>query len=577
MEHTLSYIQNYPRPLMTRPDWINLEGEWDFIFDEHNIGCTASWEKDFPKESKKIIVPYSYHTKNSGIFDTTSHPYMWYKKQISLESYESKRVLLHFEAVDYECKVFVNGIEVGSHIGGYNRFSFDITNACVVGDNVITLYVIDDLSKEKPRGKQRYKKENFECWYIETSGIWKTPWIEIVNYTYIKGISYKYDDSSLTYKIICENLNNFDKTVLTLSDKTNLIGMAEANNEGYIKLNLQKDIQLWSESNPKLYDVEVSIIKDGIPIDTVKSYIGFRNITVNKEILINEERPYFRMILDQGYFNENHLTAFENDLLNDLLLVKSMGFNGIRKHEKLESQIYNYYCDLLGIYTWQEMPSFYEFSELSKNRFKNEYIEMINQYINHPSIITWVPFNESWGITDVYKDKAQQDFTVEIYKLTKSLDNSRPCVTNDGWEHTKTDIVTFHNYQEYGEGLLGTYRDIDKILNNEDVTPKPPKLAFAKGYNYECQPLMMTEFAGIAFSDTKGWGYGESVKTTEDFILRLRSQIDALKDLDFFQGYCVTQLTDVQQEVNGLLTEKREPKIDIATIKNIIAKRGPFI
>ncbi len=569
MKHTKSYIPNYPRPLLTRPEWMNLEGEWLFSFDDEHVGLKQKWFKDFPKNHKTIYVPYSYHTIKSGIGDTSYHPYMWYKKTISLEKHSNKRALLHFEAVDYESRLYINGQFVGSHIGGYNRFSFDITNYIVDGENTLIMYINDDLSKEKPRGKQRYKKENFECWYVETSGIWKTPWIEIVNETYINDINYVYDESTLTYTVNTMNKKEEHEILISIYDDEKLI-LEETSYNNQVSINLPNDLIKWNEHNPKLYDVVVSLRDKTVSLDSIKSYIGFRSVETKKDILINKEKPYFKMVLDQGYFHENHLTATEADILKDLLLIKDMGFNGIRKHEKLESQIYNYYCDILGIYTWQEMPSFYEFSDLSKTRYLLEYKEMINQYINHPSIITWVPFNESWGIVDVYNNKQMQDFTLEVYKLTKQLDSSRPVVTNDGWEHTLTDIVTFHNYKQVGKDLLATYQDIDKILNNEDIKVQPPKKAFAHGYSYKNQPMMMTEFAGIAFKGKDGWGYGESVGDNKEFVERLGNLVKAIREMDFFQGYCITQLTDVQQETNGLLYEDRTPKIDLDIIKKLL-------
>jgi beta-galactosidase/beta-glucuronidase len=555
---------------MTRKNWLNLEGEWDFSFDDKLEGFDSNWEKYFPNKCSKILVPYSYHTQKSGIFDTSYHPNMWYRKELNLTKEENQKVLLHFEAIDYESTVYVNGELVGKHTGGYNRFSFDITKYITNGLNTITVYAHDDLSKEKPRGKQRYKKENFECWYIETSGIWKTPWIEYINNSYISKIDYNYNEESCKYNVNTENLEKNDEIYLSFYDGDNCLNTFISKNQKSIEFPLLNNIIKWNEFNPKLYDVEISIIRNNKPIDTVRTYIGFRDIKYNKHISINRMKPYFKMVLDQGYYSNDHLTCKEEAIVKDLLLIKSMGFNAIRKHEKIESQIYNYYCDILGIYTWQEMPSFYEFSEKSKNRFRTEYKEMMNQYTNHPSIVAWVPFNESWGITDIYKNKEQQNFTLDIYKLTKELDSSRPCVTNDGWEHTKTDIVTFHNYQEYGKGLLDTYKDIHKVLNNEKVMKTPYKKAFAEGFRYLDQPLMMTEFAGIAFNDKKGWGYGESVKTKEEFIIRLESLVKAIKEMDFFQGYCITQLTDVQQEINGLLFENREPKISVDKIRKIV-------
>ena len=566
--HTRSYIKGYPRPMLTRDQWINLEGKWKFIFDDDNIGKNEEWYKSFPSNHQDIVVPYSYHTKNSLVHDTTYHPFMWYKTELSIKKNDNEKTVLHFEAVDHYCEVYINGNLVGKHIGGYNRFSFDITSFVEKTANDLIIYVEDDMSKEKPRGKQRYKKENFECWYVETSGIWKTPWIETVPQTYIEDTKYTFGGESLLFQTNVIGSDGTEKIKLTIFDEDiTLVNQFISSSEC---ITLNKEIKYWSHLDPKLYDIELEIIKDNKVIDHVKSYIGFRTIDYSTtDFKINDKSTYLKMILDQGYFNENHLTAFEYDIVQDLKLIQEMGFNGIRKHEKIESSIYNYYCDIFGIYNWQEMPSPYFFTEKAKENFTNEWIETVNQYYNHPSIITWVPFNESWGIFDVLTNKEEQIFTLDIYNITKKLDLTRPVVSNDGWEHTQSDIITLHNYAEYGEGLYNTYGDIKKILNNESTNPEPPKKAFAEGFSYEGQPIMLTEFGGIAFSDDEGWGYGNAVQSVEDFIKRLESQMLSIKKMDFFKGYCLTQLTDVQQEVNGVLKEDRTPKIPISEMKRL--------
>lgn len=570
MIHTRSYIKGYPRPLLTRNDWINLEGWWDFAFDDSNVGLNDKWEFIFPNDSKKIKVPFSYHTYESGIYDTSYHPYMWYKKSVSITRKEEERIILHFEAVDYYSIVYVNGTKVGNHKGGYNRFSFDITEYVINGDNNIVVFVEDDMSKEKPRGKQRYKKENFECWYIETSGIWKTAWIEKVHETHINTIHYSYDKKNLFLNIEQVNKNNQDIVEIKMFDNDfEILFVSETNVENSFKLDLPNTIQYWSSTNPKLYDIEIKIMRNNEVLDIIQTYIGFRFISWEKEFKINETPTYLKMILDQGYFSEHHLTATEENIVKDLQLIKDMGFNGIRKHEKIESELFNYYCDVLGLYTWQEMPSPYEFTKEANNNFRNEWTETVIQYSNHPSIVTWVPFNESWGIVNIYDNSEQQKFTVEIYDLTRKLDKTRPIISNDGWEHTKSDIISLHNYAEYGDSLQKTYLDINKILENKDTHPQPPKKAFAKGYTYQSQPIMLSEFAGIAFDKSNGWGYGETVKSKDEFIHRLESLLLALKNMPFFTGYCITQLTDVQQEVNGLLDNERNPKISITDIKRL--------
>lgn len=582
MKHTKSYIKGYPRPQFSRTNWLNLNGNWNFLFDDENIGEIKGWYKEFP-EAKIINVPYSYHTKNSGINDQTPHSILWYNRKLCIsEEHLKSKCILHFEAVDYECKLYVNGKYIGKHIGGYNRFSFDISNYLIIGDNDITLRIYDDFSTTKPRGKQRWKDHNYECWYIETSGIWKTVWCEFVSDTYLTSTKFSTNFDNDTLKIdYTLNGNITDISVETIiSFNENIISHTSffpTRNHFSNTINLVDESQifklfLWSYHTPNLYDVKFIIKYKNKVIDEVLSYFGVRKIECeNNQIKINNNPTYLKMVLDQGYWMDGHLTATEEELLNDVSLIKELGFNGVRKHEKIESELFLYYCDILGLYVWLEMPSPYEFSDLTISNYTQEWIESVSQYHNHTSIITWVPFNESWGIFRVQNNIKQQAFTESIYYLTKSLDDSRPVISNDGWEHTKSDIITLHNYSAFGNELQACYEDIDSILKNKHVENMPPKSAFAHNYQYNNQPLMLSEFAGIALKreEGQGWGYGLSEHSEENFIKRLTSLMNAIKNMPFFSGYCITQLTDVQQEINGLLNEDRSQKISVEKIRQL--------
>lgn len=570
MSQSILDIANYPRPLMKRPNWMSLDGPWDFAFISEPQFQNPQLLNLDQLHRMTIQVPYSYHTKQSLIHDESYHPHLWYRKLVSVSIKPNQTLYLHFEAVDYHAKVYVNSQYVGSHEGGYNRFSFDITPFVKREEIEIEVFVEDTLSREQPRGKQRYKNENFECWYIETSGIWKTAWMEIVEHTHIKNVEYVYSSTMFTLQLNLQAMTDEDILQVEIIDSNkqaicSYLGIPKTQ----VELSLPSDIKLWSAENPYLYDIVVTLWKNHQVVDQVFSYVGFRFLSWNQEYCINGTPLYLKMILDQGYFDTKHLTCTVDDLYKDLFLIQSMGLNGIRKHEKIEDQRFNYLCDVLGIYTWQEMPSFYQYTEQSKRRLKTEWTEVIHQYKLHPSIIAWVPFNESWGIFDVMHDISQQKYTEKIVFLTKELDSTRPVVSNDGWEHTVSDLVTLHNYAEYGETLLQTYQDMKKVLSNEEVHPKPPRLAFCERYQYHSQPILLTEFAGIAFEGKDGWGYGRSVQSADEFIKRLKSLVDAIYQIPRFQGYCVTQLTDVQQEKNGLLYENREPKVPLDDMKRI--------
>lgn len=584
MKHTKCYIKNYPRPQFVRQSYQLLNGTWNFHFDDDNRGEKEKWFNHFPKGTT-IEVPFAYQTPMSGINDQSHHPIVWYERTVSLTSEQlaDKRIILHFEGSDYYTKVYVNGRFVNDHFGGYTRFSFDITDFIHIGENSITVRVEDDYSCTKPRGKQRWKDESYECWYVDTTGIWKSVWLEFVPQCYLKEVKMtpNMEDYTLEIEYTLNQIRKDLKVQTIISfDGIEVAKVTVEPTRPYFrnKIDLVSEthhfkVHLWSNSNPNLYDVEFKLYLGNELVDTVGSYFGIRHIDTNNNwFTINYSPSYLKMVLDQGYWKDSHLTPPDEEaLLFDIQQTLNMGFNGIRKHQKIEDERFFYYCDILGVYVWVEMPSFYEFNDKSIAHFTKEWMDVVKQHYNHPSVITWVPFNESWGIQNIAIHRKQQHLTESIYYLTKALDQTRPVISNDGWEHTRSDIITLHDYKEYGEDLLACYRDIEKILNKQKVIGLPPRLPFASNYNYQGQPIMISEYAGIAFERNRGqgWGYGNLVKNEEEFIKRLKSLTNAIKSMSFCSGYCITQLTDVQQEMNGLLTEERQPKVPLEIIRAI--------
>ena len=573
----------YPRPQFRRDIWQNLNGKWNFDFDDSNNGEESMWynNKDLKQE---IVVPFTYETKASGINDKTPHRFIWYQRTFAIsEKYKDKKVKLNFSASDYITKVWINGQYIGEHKGGYTAFSFDITNFVNFRkENNIVIKVEDELSKEQPRGKQSWKKNNFECWYSRTTGIWQTVWLEFVNKDIhlndIK-ITPDIDDKQveIEYGFIIDDIDNNYRmqAEIKYEDKIiNEISFEIKNEYHHNNISLVKnnnDIKLWEPNNPALYDINFKILKDNEVIDKVKSYFGMRKISIQDgRLLLNNKPLYQKLILDQGYWPETLTTPPSDEAIKkDLKIVKEMGFNGVRKHQKIEDDRFYYWADKLGILVWGEIGSTYNFNEISVNNFIDEWDEIVIQLYNHPSIIIWVPFNESWGIDEVKTCKRQQNFTEAIYNLTKTIDNQRPVITNDGWEHTTSDVITVHDYEEDPAKLGERFRQKDKIINN--ILPfNKEKYMFAEGYSYNNQPIIMSEFGGIAFKTKSGWGYGREVENEEELLERLENTISEIVNIDYFQGYCYTQLTDVEQEKNGLLTENREYKVDLDKIKNII-------
>lgn len=579
------YIKDYPRPQFVRKEWENLNGEWNFIFDDNDKGETREYFKKFPL-SGKIIVPFTYETKLSGIEDDTVHYIVWYNKKINIrkEQIENKKIILNFEGSDYKTKIWINGNYIGENIGAYSRFSIDIEKYVIEGKNDITIKVEDSLSKDQPRGKQRYRKESWKCWYIQTTGIWKTIWIEWVSKKYLKGVKI----ISKTDKVLLEVETNlleqdiekqkyyieteisFNGQILNKTKKM-IINNYEKIELNIVKAGIKHDIQKWSVNSPNLYDITYKLYYEDKVIDTVNSYFGIRDIVIKgNKIFLNNEELYVKFILDQGYWKESHLTPpNEESLIKDIESVLGFGYNGIRKHQKVEDERFLYWCDVKGVLVWGEMANCYNFDDNSLKDFTNEWIRVVKQNYNHPSIITWVPINESWGIPEVSICEKEQNFANSLYYLTKSMDNTRPVISNDGWEHTISDIITIHDYKQEDELLYQEYTDKDmKILNNLKEYNGKHKL-FAKGYKYEGQPVIISEYGGIAINSKEGWGYGKQVKDEKKLIERFTKLTKAIKSIPYISGYCYTQLTDVQQEINGLMDEKRSYKVEPSIIRNI--------
>ncbi len=583
-----SYIKNYPRPQLVRKTWKDLNGSWDFLFDDENCGETKKWYAVFPKECRKIQVPFTYETKASGIADTKAHNQVWYERTVKLEEkeLEHRKMLLHFEGCDFLTKLWVNGEYVGSHRGAYARFSFDVTRYLNPGDNRITVKAEDSTSIEQPRGKQRWQKENFECWYVQTTGIWKTVWMESVPETYLAGLKITPDVENgcihLQYQLEAELPDpglqvaaeiSFGNTLIQTSAKAVNRRTVSDTVSVFYPEETPWGVHTWSPEKPELYDLRITVTKDGAPVDEVLSYFGMRDIRIlSGNVLLNGKPLYQRLILDQGYWEESHLTPPDEEaLIDDIDKIHAMGYNGLRKHMKIEDERFLYWCDVKGMLVWSEMAATYEFSDEAAAEFTREWLEIIKQNYNHPSIITWTPFNESWGIPQVKTCRKQQSFTEGIYYLTKSFDSMRPVILNDGWEHTNSDIITLHDYEEDGDVLLERYAEHLEEIMDSRIYHSGFKSALADGYSYQGKPVIISEFGGIAFTSGRegDWGYGNMVSTEEEFLSRFDKITTAIKKIPYCCGYCYTQVSDVQQEVNGLLDAEHKYKIAPEKLKEI--------
>lgn len=586
-----SYQKDYPRPQLVRDSWQNLNGTWSFLFDDEDAGERETWYLSFPEKHREIQVPFTYETKSSGIGEEEEHRQVWYERSVNIEDQHQKgHLLLHFEGVDFMAKLWVNGEFVGSHRGGYARFSFDITRYVHAGRNRITLKVEDSFSVEQPRGKQRWQKESFTCFYVQTTGIWKTVWLEQVSDVYLSNLKITPDLTEgavdLFYEVEGEPEEGTEITARvyfgdTLIQESTKKLTGRSLNER-IPLSNSKEtpwgIHTWTPENPQLYDLSVTIHQEGETIDQVSSYFGMREISIsNGNILLNGRPLYQRLLLDQGYWQDSHLTPpDEQALVDDIDKIQAMGYNGVRKHMKIEDERFLYWSDVKGLLVWSEMPAFYEFTDLSLTEFTREWLEIVRQNYSHPSIITWTPFNESWGIPRVRTCKRQQAFTEAVYYLTKSLDPMRPVIVNDGWEHTVSDIISLHDYEEKGEVFLERYRDHEKEILSGEMSYNGYNFATAEGFSGEGKPVIISEFGGIAFEggDESDWGYGNRVATEEEFLKRFEAITTAIRELPYVSGYCYTQLSDVQQEVNGLLNGAHGYKIRPEKIRAVNEKQA---
>ncbi|MEG1752913.1 MAG: glycoside hydrolase family 2 TIM barrel-domain containing protein [Christensenella sp.] len=580
-----SYIPDYPRPQFVRESWENLNGTWNFAFDDEEVGFALNWKKGLPK-AKTIQVPFTYETKASGIGDETVHGCVWYSRSITLvqEQTDSERIFLHFEGSDYQTTVWVNGVQVGTHMGGYSRFSFDISHAVTAGENIICVQVRDSLNPRQPRGKQRWRGENFGCWYVQTTGIWKTVWLETVAPSYIKNAKITSNVQAATAEIefdiavdhtdgyVLETQVSFGKTPISTTTTRVLQKQFKITVDMQCMNETEWGLYLWTPETPNLYDVEFRLLRQGDAVDTVKSYFGMREIRIDGcNILLNGTPLYQRLILDQGYWKDSHLTPpSEAAVIEDIEKIQQMGYNGIRKHQKTEDERFLYWCDVKGLLVWGEMASFYAYCDEAVEAFTEQWIQVVRQNYNHPCIITWTPINESWGVPQIKTNAAQQCFTQAIYYLTKSIDATRPVIVNDGWEHTVSDIITLHDYEEDGHLFSERYLNhIEDILNNGQHH-NLSRTAFADGFHYCGQPIIISEFGGIAYNnDDSGWGYGNKVETEQEFLTRFNSITTAIKKLPYCCGFCYTQVTDVQQEINGLMDIERNFKVDSKIVQQI--------
>ncbi|PZF65148.1 glycoside hydrolase family 2 [Curtobacterium sp. MCBD17_013] len=592
----------YPRPQLMRAAWADLTGVWSFRSDDEDEGLGSGWASGI-NSHRTIVVPFPPESVASGIDEPGFHPVIWYERKISASDLDaagrtpsSTRLLLHFGAVDYRAKVWIDGAFVGEHEGGHTPFSFDITHLITGHEHRLVVRAEDDpVDVTQPRGKQDWHEDPHAIWYRRTTGIWQTVWLEAVpsaSIDYLRWTPNGIAQTDVTIRFRGSIPEGTQVQIRLRSDEYDeglgWSGAAVARGAKEIVVPVpvarQRNGQaeqelLWSPEHPRLIDAQVTLCTaDGTIIDAVSSYLGLRSLGVDRGVFLLNGHPYnVRSVLNQAYWPDSHLAAPTPLAHRDEVeLIKALGFTACRIHQKIEDPRFLYWADRLGLLVWAETPGAYEFSPRAVGRLTREWVDAVERDASHPSIVTWVPFNESWGIQHVAEDTAQQAYSRALTDLTRALDPTRPVVSNDGWEHQNSDILSVHDYEGDGSVLAATYADETaraRLLRG--MGPAGRRLLVGGAIEAD-QPVMLTEFGGVNYQPgaprDDAWGY-TSAADGDDWITRITALYDAIRASQFLAGSCYTQLTDTMQETNGLCDADRSPKVAIERIRAAVTGR----
>ena len=568
IKHTIPRPE-HPNPQFKRESWVSLNGEWEFVRD-HSISGKARklYQADaiFPD---RITVPFCMESELSGIGDKDFCECVWYRREVEIDAdtlANGKQTLLHVGACDYRTDLYVNGKYIGKHIGGSAAFTFNITSALTVGKNTIVISAEDRLrSGEQPGGKQSKKYDSYGCFYTRTTGIWQSVWLETVAKTHIAAFHFVTNVEASTVTVEAEVVNGASLPLTaTAYWNGNKVGEATSvatANQCVVTVPLS-ELHLWELGKGGLYDLVLTFGDD-----VVYSYFGMRTLTLDDSALvINGKKVFQRTVLDQGFYPNGIWTApSEQALIDDITRSMACGFNGARLHQKVFEPVFLYHCDRLGYMVWGEFGNW----GLDLHRpeawkaFVSEWVEILKRDYNHPAIIGWCPFNET---------KLNQDDDLIAYgvTLTKQIDNTRPVIDTSGWIHVEgaTDIMDWHDYDQNPETFRQRYVD---VANGTPIFRKDRCKA-------PLIPRFISEYGGIKLDVNSkldnAWGYGDTPKTEEEFIVRFKGLAEALLFNPFITGLCYTQLTDVEQETNGLYTYDRQAKFDPAIFYEIFTQKA---
>lgn len=569
----------YPRPQFVREDWVNLNGTWSYEFDFSRSGMDRRLFESKGFESR-ITVPFAPQSELSGVGYKDFIPEMWYHRTLTVpQDWAGKKIILHFGAVDYIASVYIDGKIAGRHWGGSSSFSIDITRMVVPGQehNLVVRVEDDERSGQYAKGKQCGRFASFGCEYTRTTGIWQTVWMEPVSKNGLKDVYIvpDLDQSRFVVEPSYYGLAAGQQLRVTVKDGGKVVSSKTVPASAQTSAELPvKKAKTWSPESPFLYDIDLEVLDaEGNVIDKASSYSGMRKIhIVGNRLYLNNEPVYLRFVLDQGFYPDGIWTAPTDEALkHDIELSMAAGFNGARLHQKMFEPRFHYWADRLGYLTWGESASWGANinNPLSARNFLTEWEETVIRDRNHPSIIMWTPFNETWEHPEDREVAREACRMVsDVYKLTKNLDY-RPCHDVSGNYHVMTDVFSVHQYMQNPDDLKKWLAPVDGLVRHHDLEHREVE--------YDGQPYLVDEYGGIKwvvgqeFSEIS-WGYGDAPKTLDEFYQRLEALTDVILGFDHICGYCYTQLTDVEQEQNGIYNYDRTPKFDMEKIRAVFTK-----
>ena len=551
---------------------MTLNGPWQFAFDDADRGLAAGWHAEPPLD-RRIVVPFSFEAPLSGIGVADPHPVVWYRRTFEVpDGWRDRRLRLHVGACDFATQLWVNGRAVGHHRGGYTPIACDLTAAVRPGRNEVVIRAEDRPTWSQPRGKQIVGARPEGIDYDRVTGIWQTVWLEPLPDPCIEEVWPRWSADERRLSVRVDTGARAGAVEVELRDGGTLVasGAAAVGEHGgaTVRMTVERPA-LWSPEAPHLYDLIVRL-RAGDVVDEVASYTGLREVSHDgRRLRLNGEPLEMRGILDQGYFPGGWYTAAsDDDLRRDVELTRAMGFNLARKHQKAEDPRWLYWADRLGLLVWSEIGMGRAFGDALVADYSGEWLAAVRRDRGHPCVIAWVPLNESWGIDGVARDPRQQAWQRALYELTRAVDPSRPVIANDGWEFLCGDVWGLHCYVTEGAALADCLR---LVLANPATELAPGKSAALAGADPRGRPVLLSECGGVALRDGgEAWGYAQ-VDDADALLAALRDIVGHVRGLPEIGGFVWTQLTDVQQERNGLLRFDRTPKAPLDAVRRIVS------